>query len=175
MTESRAAAPAGSPGEPREATRDAAIEAARRFGATPADFARLEQALAQQSGGAVGPGDAFWALSSAAAERYSQARDWDGAGIVYHAQARWLHDYEPDHHYQDTLRLAHSAAVLDLQKRRHHRRVAIDSKRCCTACAERDGEEFSFQRALQEAPLPFDACERDWCSCTWRGIPLRGR
>jgi hypothetical protein len=102
-------------------------------------------------------------------------RDWDGAGVVYFTQARWLYEHEPDKPYADFLRLAHEAAVLDFRGRRHHRRVAIEARRCCEACLAHHGEEFSFARALEERPLPIAECTLDWCTCTWRGIPVRGR
>ena len=155
--------------------REAAIAAAARFGVTEAEFVRAERQLAQQSGGAAGPGDVLWAISVRAIERYTGARDWDGAGLVYLAQARWLHEQEPGQDFREPLRLSHQAAVLDLQKRRHHARVAVDSRRCCAACAALDGQEFSFSRALEDSPIPNPSCERDWCRCTWRGVPLPKR
>jgi len=155
--------------------RAAAIAAASRFGATEAEFVRSERLLAQQSGGAAGPGDVLWAMTIRAIERYTGARDWDGAGLVYLAQARWLHEHEPGQDFRQPLRLSHQAAVLDLQKRRHHARVAVDARRCCVTCAVLDGEEFSFARALEESPIPNPSCERGWCTCTWRGVPLRKR
>lgn len=152
--------------------RAAAIEAATRVGITPAEFAREERLLAEQSGGGASPGDVFWALTTRAVERFTRARDWDGAGLVYLAQARWLFEHERGADHNESLRLAHSAAVLDIQKRRHHARVAVEGKRCCPACAVLDGQEFSFARALEDAPIPNAACELPWCKCTWRGIPL---
>lgn len=161
--------------ESRATRRAAAIAAAARFGATEAEFGRAERLLAEQSGGAAGPGDVLWALSVRAIERYTSARDWDGAGLVYLAQARWLHEHEPGQDFREPLRLAHQAAVLDIQKRRHHARVAIEGRRCCSTCAALDGEEFSFARALEDSPIPNPSCEHAWCACTWRGVPLRGR
>ena len=163
------------PSETPAARRVAAIAAAARFGVTEAEFVRSERQLAQQSGGAAGPGDVLWAISVRAIERYTGARDWDGAGLVYLAQARWLHEHEPGQDFRQPLRLSHEAAVLDLQKRRHHARVAVDAKRCCTTCAVLDGEEFSFSRAREESPIPNPSCERGWCTCTWRGVPLPRR
>jgi hypothetical protein len=160
---------------PPTARRDAALEAAARVGIGAQEFAREERLLAEQSGGAASPGDVLWALTTRAIERYTRARDWDGAGLVYLAQARWLHEHEPGTDHQESLRLAHNAAVLDIQKRRHHARVAVDSKRCCPACAAIDGEEYSFARALEESPIPNPACELSWCKCTWRGIPIERR
>ncbi|MSP21869.1 MAG: hypothetical protein EXR66_02435 [Dehalococcoidia bacterium] len=155
--------------------RAAAITAAARFGVTEAEFGHTERLLAEQSGGVSGPGDALWAMSIRAIERFTSARDWDGAGLVYLAQARWLHEHEPGQDFREPLRLAHQAAVLDIQKRRHHARVAIEGRRCCATCATLDGEEFSFAHAIEEAPIPNHACEHHWCACTWRGVPLPRR
>jgi hypothetical protein len=157
------------------ARRAAAVEAAARVSISAQEFAREERLLAERSGGTASPGDVFWALTLRAIERYQRARDWDGAGLVYLAQARYLHEHEPATDYRDALRLAHSAAVLDIQKRRHHARVAVDSKRCCPTCAQIDGEEYSFARAVEETPIPNPACELSWCRCTWRGVPLERR
>lgn len=158
------------------ASRDAALAAARRIGCSPEEFARAELALRARSGdGAPSAGDVFWGLATRAAEDFAAKRDWDGAGVVYHTQARWLFEHEPGHDHRALQRLAHDAAVLDFQKRRHHRRVAIDARRCCEACRPLDGEEFSFARALEAGPLPNPACELGWCTCTWRGIPVKGR
>ena len=159
------------------ARRAAAIASAARFGVTETEFVRAERQLTEQSGGAAGPGDVLWALSVRAIERYTNARDWDGAGLVYLAQARWLHEHEPGQDFREPLKLAHHAAVLDLQKRRHHARVAIEARRCCPTCAALDGEEFSFSRAIEDSPIPNPSCEHGWCACTWRGVPLprRGR
>lgn len=150
--------------------RQAAIEAGARVGITEAEYGREERLLREQSGGAASAGDVLWALTTRAIERYTRARDWDGAGLVYLAQARFLFEHEPDADYRESLRLAHSAAVLDIQKRKHHARVAVEGKRCCPACAELDGEEFSFARAVEDTPIPNPACELPWCKCTWRGV-----
>jgi hypothetical protein len=151
-------------------TREAALEASRRLGVSEQEFARVEKRQRERSSGATGPADAFWEVANAALERYVAARDWDGAGVVYHAQARWLYEHEPDHDHADLQRLAHEARIVDLRSRRHHRRVAIEAP-CCGACDARDGEEFSFARALEESPLPNEACTLRWCTCSWRGIP----
>jgi len=153
-------------------SRDAALEAARRLGVSAGDFARVEERQRRRSRGVAGPADAFWEAANDALERYLAARDWDGAGVVYHAQARWLYEHEPDHDHSDLQRSAHEARIVDLRSRRHHRRVAIEA-RCCDACAIRDGEEFSFARALEESPLPQEVCTLRWCTCSWRGIPNR--
>ena len=163
---------AGAPPTQAPPSRQAALEAARRLGITAAEFARVEERQRRRSAGAAGPAEAFWEAANAVLERYLAARDWDGAGVAYLAQARWLYEHEPDHEHNDLLRNAHEARIVDLRSRRHHRRVAIDA-RCCPACNERDGEEFSFALALEESPLPNVACEERWCSCTWRGITAR--
>ncbi len=154
------------------ARRAAAVEAAARVSIPEAEFAREERLLREQSGGGASPGDVFWAITTRAVERFTRARDWDGAGLVYLAQARWLHEHEPGADHTESLRLAHNAAVLDIQKRKHHARVAVEGKRCCPSCAVLDGEEFSFARALEDSPIPNPTCELPWCKCTWRGIPL---
>lgn len=168
---------ASAPSQPDAADlRAEAIGVLGRVGVTEGEFAREERLLRQQSSGEASPGDVLWALTTRAIERYTRARDWDGAGLVYLVQARWLHDHEPGVDFSEPLRLAHSAAVLDIQKRKHHARVAIESRRCCPACAEIDGEEYSFSRAVEEGPIPNPACELRWCKCTWRGVvPERRR
>ncbi|MCC6237788.1 MAG: hypothetical protein IT299_09475 [Dehalococcoidia bacterium] len=165
------------PTQPDAATlRAEAIATLGRVGVAEGEFTREERLLRQQSGSEASPGDVLWALTTRVIERHTRARDWDGAGLVYLVQARWLHDHEPGVDFSEPLRLAHSAAVLDIQKRKHHARVAIDGKRCCPACAELDGEEYSFARAIEEGPIPNATCELGWCKCTWRGVlPERRR
>lgn len=162
--------PTSAPSPTLAALRAEAVASVGRVGITDAEFAREERLLREQSGGEASPGDVLWALTTRAIERYTRARDWDGAGLVYLAQARWLHAHEPAADYRESLRLAHSAAVLDIQKRKHHARVAVEGKRCCPACAELDGAEYSFARAVEEGPIPNAACELPWCKCTWRGV-----
>jgi len=48
--------------------------------------------------------------------------------------------------------------------------VRILGNACCDICRKNHGRQFSIPDALEMLPIPNEACENDWCNCTWTTV-----
>lgn len=82
-------------------------------------------------------------------------------------RAQWLSGWQ-DHQYEyrsDELRDRLRKAESPLKKK-----VVVDSSkddRVCGPCAERDGNVYSVEEALDKMPLPHEDCQNIRCRCVY--------
>jgi hypothetical protein len=151
----------------------------RQISAEPADFSRIEAALASQWSTVPAPSDVFWTVANERLLRLAREEKWRELSTVYRMMAMTLYDEERP--FDHVLKEAHNAQILEYKSisktsyGAHYKGVRILSRGCCNECDRLNGGTYTFDQALTEATLPHAECTRGWCNCSWETWISKGR
>jgi len=160
------------------AARNKVLRRIEWMGFSESDYESKADELAEKWGSRPQPSDVYWTLANEQVMRLGDPRT-SGYEIeqVYRQMAQQLH--EEGGSYKDLLRRAHEARLThewekieNIEGRYASEwRAEVVGNACCEACEALDGRTYAFEQALQEMPLPPEACTRGWCNCSWANVP----
>lgn len=146
------------------------------------DYRREEKRLSEKFGSNASPGDIYWGLANQTLQKLI-ADPKNGDAEHWHRNAHqiqmlyWkmglhlLRENRSREQVQDQQRESHKWRLTKEHRTYLSMRktsiFSIDVGSCCDTCRILEGGEYTFEKALEEMPLPQVDCEKDWCTCWW--------
>jgi len=148
------------------------------------DYYREEKRLSEKFGTTASPGDIYWGLANQTLQKLiSDPKNGDIAHwgrnahqiqmLYWKMGLHLLRENRPREQVQNQQRESHKWDLTkeyqsDLAVVGHPiSMVYVMADTCCSTCQLLEGEEYTYEKALEEMPLPQTDCEKEWCTCMW--------
>ena len=154
--------------------RNKAIRKVAALGLDESAFLKHEKKLLEEFGSTPSPGDVYWSAANSRVLSLGRKPKENAQMLnsIYWAMGHHLLDEgRSKKHVQALQKKSHKwelvQMVVEFEYLGQDRNAVIDAANCCDTCEIRNREEFTVEGATEDAPLPQEECENDWCTCMW--------